>query len=281
MRFLAIMELADKTCLIVGASGTIGRAIAQRFYHEGARVALTSRSDKQDVLPKGCQANAPRIARFLLDVRSWKEVEALVTEVQRKWGPINILVNCSGVLGPVGPTQNVPIDSWLQTLEINLVGCFYLVRAVVPLMLVAGGGKIIQFSGGGAAYARPFFTAYSTSKAALVRFTESLAAELQNSNIQINAIAPGPVKSRMWDELRASSAAGGPQTIEELKKMDLTGGVPAERAAALALFLASDRSNGLTGRLISAVHDKWEQLGPRIPKIMSRDAGTLRRVPLD
>ena len=85
----------------------------------------------------------------------------------------------------------------------------------------------------------------------------------------------------MWDELRASGGAGGPQAVEELEKMDLTGGVPAERAAALALFLASDRCKGLTGRLISAVHDKWEEMGPRIPKIMSTDSWTLRRVPLD
>ncbi len=147
-------------------------------------------------------------------------------------------------------------------------------------MLASGGGKIILFSGGGAAYARPHFTAYGASKAALVRFTESLSVELADKNIRVNAIAPGPVKSRMWDELRVSGSAGGPKAIEELRSMDATGGVPPERAAALALFLASDRSNGLSGRLISAVHDKWEELGPHISDIMSSDAGTLRRVPL-
>jgi len=187
----------------------------------------------------------------------------------------------SGVLGPIGATHKVSAARWLQAIEINLVGSFHLVQAVLPSMLAAGQGKIIQFSGGGAAYGRPFFTAYSASKAALVRFTESLAAELRDRSIDTNAIAPGPVKSRMWDELRASGAAGGPQALEELEKMDLTGGVSAERAAALALFLASNRSNGLTGRLISAVHDKWEEMAPRISKIASTDAWTLRRVALD
>ena len=205
----------------------------------------------------------------------------MVARVKRKFGPITVLVNCSGVLGPIGATHKISAAHWLQAIEINLVGSFYLVQAVLPSMLAAGRGKIVQFSGGGAAYGRPFFTAYSASKAALVRFTESLAAELRDLRIDTNAIAPGPVKSRMWDELRASGSAGGPGALEELEKLDLTGGVPAERAAALALFLVSDRSNGLTGRLISAVHDKWEGMGPRISKLASTDVSTLRRVPLD
>jgi NAD(P)-dependent dehydrogenase (short-subunit alcohol dehydrogenase family) len=275
------MELADKTCLIVGSSGVLGHAIAETFYREGARVALTFHASRKKPFSNGLPMGDPRLAAFRLDVRKRKDVPSVIAKVERKFGPINVLVNCSGILGPIGATHEVAIEHWLRTVEINLIGSYYLVRAVLPSMLAAGRGKIIQFSGGGAAYGRPFFTAYGTSKAALVRFTESLAAELQGTNIDTNAIAPGPVKSRMWDELRASGNAGGTQALEELKKMDSTGGVPAERAAALALFLASDRSNGLTGRLISAVHDKWEEMAPRIPEIASTAAWTLRRVPLD
>ena len=274
------MEFADKTCLIIGASGSIGAAIAESFYREGARVALTFHSKRKGALSSRLPGRSPRIAPFRLDVRKWRDVQAVVGRVTKKFGPIHVLVNCSGVLGPVGASHKVSMKHWVETIEVNLMGSFYVIRAVLPSMLVAGGGKIIQFSGGGAAYGRPFFTAYSASKAALVRFTESLAGELCDKNIQINAIAPGPVESRMWDELRASGSAGGQQAIEELKKMDMTGGVPAGRAAALALFLASNRSDGLTGRLISAVHDKWEEIGSEIPKVMSSDAWTLRRVPL-
>jgi NAD(P)-dependent dehydrogenase (short-subunit alcohol dehydrogenase family) len=275
-----MMELADKTCLIVGASGALGSAIATSFYREGARVALTFHSRRKQLFLDGLPSRDPRVATFKLDVRRRKNVESVVAQVKRRFGLVNVLVNCSGILGPIGATHEVAVEHWLRTFEINLMGSFYLVRTVLPSMLTAGRGKIIQFSGGGAAYGRPFFTAYGASKAALVRFTESLAAELRDTNIDTNAIAPGPVKSRMWDELRAGGAAGGPSALEELQKMDSTGGVPAERAAALALFLASDRSNGLTGRLISAVHDKWEDLGPRISDIASTDAWTLRRVPL-
>jgi NAD(P)-dependent dehydrogenase (short-subunit alcohol dehydrogenase family) len=275
------MELADKTCLIVGASGAIGHAVAQTFYREGARVALTFRVQRKQLFLNDFPSRDPRVAAFKLDVCRPKDVQSVVAKVKRKWGPINILVNCSGILGPIGATQEVAMDRWLKTIEVNLIGSLYLVRAVLPSMLAVGRGKIIQFSGGGAAYGRPFVTAYGASKAALVRFTESLALELGNNNIDTNAIAPGPVKSRMWDELRASGTAGGSPALEEIKKMDSTGGVSANRAAALALFLASDHSNGINGRLISAVHDKWEDLGPRIPHLASTDAWTLRRVPFD
>lgn len=275
------MEFTNKVCLIAGASGAIGSAVAKAFYDEGARVALTHHAKRTNALSVGLPSKDPRVAMFRLDTRKWKDVQTVVAKAEDKFGSINILVNCAGVLGPVGPTQEVSVEHWIQTIQINLIGGFLLARAVLPSMLASGAGKIIQFSGGGAAYGRPFFTAYSASKAALVRFTESLAAEVAGNNIQVNAIAPGPVKSRMWDELLASGSAGGSQALAELKKMEETGGVSAERAAALAVFLASDRSNSLTGRLVSAVYDKWETLGPSISNALARDAGTLRRVPLE
>jgi NAD(P)-dependent dehydrogenase (short-subunit alcohol dehydrogenase family) len=279
-RFLQ-MELANKTCLVVGASGAIGQAVAEKLYQQGARVALTVHSQKNRMNWPFASLKDPRVATFSLDVRKPKQVERLVSRVARKFGPIHALVNCSGVQGPVGAAHLVSLEAWRDAVEVNLLGSFYLIRAVLPGMLAASGGKIVQFSGGGAAYARPCLTAYSASKAALVRFTECLSSELSGKNIQINVIAPGPVKSRMWDELRAAGAAGGQQALAELEKMDATGGVSAERAAALVLFLVSNRSNGLTGRLISAVFDQWEGFEPRIPEIMASDAGTLRRVPFE
>jgi NAD(P)-dependent dehydrogenase (short-subunit alcohol dehydrogenase family) len=173
----------------------------------------------------------------------------------------------------------VPADQWVEAIEANLIGSFYLTQAVLPAMIAQSWGKIIHFSGGGAAYARPFYSAYSASKAALVRFSESLAEELREFHIDVNAIAPGPVRSRMWDQMEAV-ADPDPRTRAELKKMQETGGEPPERAAELAAFLASRRSNGLTGRLISAIHDNWADFDQRIPQIMESEAGTLRRVPL-
>jgi NAD(P)-dependent dehydrogenase (short-subunit alcohol dehydrogenase family) len=272
-------ELANKVCLIAGASGAIGSAIAERFYREGARLAVATHSRKADWCLAE-RAESDRLLRVQFDVRRAGEVVEAAERIHERFGALDVLVNCTGIQGPIGLTHALEPDAWARTVEVNLIGSFHLVRAVVPLMLARGGGKIIHFSGGGAAYARPYFSAYGASKAALVRFTETLAEELRDANIQVNAVAPGPVRSRMWDEMRAAGAAGGQKLLRELAKMDETGGVAPERVAALAIFLASRRSDGLTGRLISGVHDRWEDLTAKIPEIMNTEKGTLRRVPL-
>lgn len=267
------MQLRNKVCLIAGASGAIGSAVAKRFQEEGACLALGYLSHEPSL-------DHPAVLRLPLNIRDWGAVQRSVAEVQRRFTRLDVLINCTGVLGPIGPVSGAEAGAWVEAIETNLIGSFYLTRAVLPLMLEQQSGKIVHFSGGGAAYARPFFTAYGASKAALVRFTESLAEELRGTRIDVNTIAPGPVNSRMWDQMRAAAGAGGERTREEIKKMEEGGGASPDRAAALAVFLASERSNGLTGRLISAIYDPWEGLEQRIPSIMNSEAGTLRRVPI-
>jgi len=272
-------EMQDKVCLIAGASGAIGSAVAERFDREGARLALGTRSRKASESVSGSPAGC-RTLHLQFNVTRWEEVRDAVARVREHFGALDVLVNCTGAQGPIGPAHTLPPGEWGRAIEVNLLGAFHLVRAVVPFMIERGGGKIVHFSGGGAAYARPFFSAYAASKAALVRLTETLAEELSEANIQVNAVAPGPVRSRMWDEIRAAGAAGGPKALREIAEMEETGGVPVGRAAALALFLASSRSDGLTGRLISGVHDRWEEFPGKISEIMNAEGGTLRRVPL-
>jgi NAD(P)-dependent dehydrogenase (short-subunit alcohol dehydrogenase family) len=268
-------ELQNKVCLIVGATGTLGAAVAQVFSEAGARLALTGHA----AIPEAPGQQAQTL-RLTLDVRNWSDVRNALQQVREELGSLNVVVNCSGIQGPIGPAQTVDPEEWVRAVEINLFGCFYLAHAAIPIMIAQGSGKIIFFSGGGATSARPFFSAYGAAKAAVVRLTETLAEELRDKGVQVNAIAPGAVHSRMWNEMRAAGAAGGQKLLEELEQMDRTGGVPPGRAASLALFLASNRSGNLTGRLISAVYDKWEEMEPRIASIMSTEAGTLRRVPL-
>jgi len=273
------MELENKVCFIAGASGAIGSAVAERFRREGAKLAITYFSKQPNLIPAQKETDS-RSSEFVLDVSCREQVQDVVRGAIEKFGRIDVLVNCTGVLGPIGPTAGVVAEEWVRAIHVNLAGSFYLTQAVLPTMLAHSGGKIIHFSGGGAAYARPFYTAYSASKAALVRFTESIAEELRESRIDVNAIAPGPVYSRMWDQMRDAGEKGGTGNLEELRRMEETGGVPPERAANLALFLASERSNGLTGRLISAAYDNWAALEGRIPELMKSEAATLRRVPL-
>jgi NAD(P)-dependent dehydrogenase (short-subunit alcohol dehydrogenase family) len=269
------MQLENKICLIAGASGAIGSALAERFYDEGARLALTHRTRRVET-GRWQKWDDNRVFECELDICDRADVNAKVRLVREYFGGLDVLVNCTGALGPVGPTSEVSSDDWIHAVETNFLGAFYLTRAVLNVM---ARGKIIHFSGGGAAYARPFYSAYSSSKAALVRFSESLAEELRDRGIDVNTIAPGPVESGMWDELR-SFKPPDEKTIAELKRMDESGGVSPLVAAELAVFLASDRSNGLTGRLISAVWDPWSSFDQRINEIMNSEAGTLRRVPL-
>lgn len=273
-------ELLNKVCLVAGASGTLGCAAARRLQADGARVVLACRSAKTKK-PGELSSGPLPLPFYHFDVADWDQVRSAIEAIESDFGRIDVLVNCAGVLGPIGPFETSDVEDWVRTIGINLLGSMYLARAVIPAMRARGSGKIIFFSGGGAAYARPFFTAYSSSKAAVVRFAESLGQELKDANIQVNAVAPGPVKSRMWEEMRAAGASGGPMLLEELKRMDETGGTVPERAAGLVAFLASERSGKLTGRLLSAQWDDWENLETQMDRIASSDAGTLRRVPLN
>jgi NAD(P)-dependent dehydrogenase (short-subunit alcohol dehydrogenase family) len=274
------MELENKTCMIAGAAGTIGASIARRFYDEGARLALTYHMRKPEQLCSELEGNADRVVWYQLDVADWAQVQQVTRRIQSDLSRLDVLVNCTGAVGPIGPLETLDIREWVRAFEINHFGSVNLAQAVLPAMKVQGGGKILFLSGGGAAYGRPYFTSYSSSKAALVRFTESLAQELKSNNIQVNAIAPGAVKSRMWDDMRAAAGSGGSKLLEELKQMEESGGASPAGAAGLAVFLASDRSAGLTGRLFSAVWDDWEHLDNQIEKINSSDIFTLRRIPL-
>lgn len=274
------MDLQNKVCLIAGASGAIGGAVARRFYQEGAQLALTYRTEQSKGLEEELSGGERPASFYALDITNWDQVQATVRRVEKEYSGIDVLVNCSGIIGPIGRFEDSDPLKWNRALEVNLTGSVYLARAVLPVLRRRGHGKIIFFSGGGAAYARPYFTAYSAAKAALVRFTESLAQEVVDADIQVNAVAPGAIKSRMWDEMRAAGGAGGTKLLDELRKMDETGGASVDRAAALTAFLASDRSNQVTGRLVSAVWDDWENLEEHAEKLAASEAWTLRRLPL-
>lgn len=273
------MELRDKICMIAGASGTIGGSIARRFLQEGARLALTYNTSLPEHLRAEFSGTSHAPAWFQLDVTNRDQAREVVNQIQSDFSRVDVLVNCAGTVGPIGPLETLDLREWMRAVEINLIGSVNLAQAVLPSMKESGHGKILFFSGGGAAYGRPYFTSYSSSKAALVRFTESLSQELKANNVQVNAIAPGAVNSRMWDDMRAAAGSGGQKLLEELQQMQATGGESPDRAASLAVFLASDRSSGLTGRLFSAIWDDWQHLEDQVNKIASSDIFTLRRIP--
>ena len=188
-------------------------------------------------------------------------------------------MNNAGVYGPKGPIEEVNWDEWVRAIQINLFGTVYMCRAIIPHLKRLRYGKIINLSGGGATNPLPRISAYAASKAAVVRMTDTLAEELREWNVDVNAIAPGALNTRLLDEV----IAAGPEKVgadffQRSLKQKKEGGVGLEKGAELAVFLASAQSDGITGRLISAIWDDWRHLPERRQEIAASDVYTLRRI---
>ena len=218
------------------------------------------------------------VTGFVCDVGVPQQVTATFEVIFRQHGSVDILVNNAGVQGPIGPLWENDPDAWWHTLQTNLFGVFLCCRTVLPKMIERRRGKIINLSGGGATTPRAFFTAYAASKAAIVRLTETLAEEVRPYGIQVNAIAPGAVNTHMLDEVLEAGAAAGEIALNEARRQKDQGGIPPERPAELVVFLASDDSTGITGKLISAVHDDWWNWPKRVEVLARSDLYTLRRL---
>jgi NAD(P)-dependent dehydrogenase (short-subunit alcohol dehydrogenase family) len=177
--------------------------------------------------------------------------------------------------------QDNDIAEWVDTINVNLTGTFLVCRAVIPVMVGQGSGRIINLSGAGAANAWSNMSAYCSSKVAVVRLTEVLAQELEQKGITVNALGPGSVHTTMWDKMTEDAAQAGATFIHETGlRVTSGGGASIDECAELAVWLASDESGGLSGRLISAATDDFRGLPPRFAEIMASDAYTLRRMPL-
>ena len=268
--------LKDKGVLITGAGRGIGKRLAIGFAGAGARVGLLSRSQPEIDLAKLEIEHAGGAAlRIRADVRDYEQVAAAVDRMRVVFGGVHVLIAAAAIQGPIGPLVDTKPKLWAETIETNLVGVMHACRAVLPDMTAKRSGKIIVLSGGGAAYARANFTAYAASKAGVARLVESLAEEVRDCNIQVNCIAPGGTYSNMTDEIiHAGVQRAGRKEMEEAEQVRLTGGVAPERQIQLALFLASQRSNHISGKLIH-VNDDWKRLEHAN---MNPEAYTLRRV---
>jgi len=276
------MSLAGRTAIITGASQGLGAAIAEHFLAEGANVALCSRN-AADLSKQHNQLasahGADRVWSRPADVSITNDVDALFEEAQSRFGRLDVLVNNAGVYGPMGSIDTVDWDEWVQAIAINLTGTVYCARKAVTIFKPQRYGKIVILSGGGATSPLPGISAYAASKAAIVRFTETLALEMREWNIDVNAVAPGALMTRLTDQLLAA----GPERVgaafhARMVKLKQDGGTPLALGAAMCGYLASAESDGLTGRLLAAQWDPWPFSEEHRKEIAESDIYTLRRI---
>jgi 3-oxoacyl-[acyl-carrier protein] reductase len=276
------MKLKHLNALITGGSQGLGKAIARHFLREGADIVLCARSEEhllatRDELRQ--QFPQRQILVHSCDVSDEAQVDSLVAFAVRELGSLQALVLNAGVYGPMGPTESVDLAAWRRALDINLFGVLLPCRAVIPHFKKSGRGKIIVLSGGGATNPLPNISAYAASKAGAVRLMETLAEELRSFHVDVNAIAPGALVTRLVDEvLAAGPEKVGKAFFEKNRQWKENGATPLELGADLAVYLASSESDGITGKLVSAQWDPWRTFQEHQDELANSDIYCLRRI---
>jgi NAD(P)-dependent dehydrogenase (short-subunit alcohol dehydrogenase family) len=269
-----LRSLQQATVLITGAGRGVGKRLAIGFAQHGARVGLLGRSQGElDVTKLEIEHGGGTAHRFRADVTDYEQVSAAVDRMGVTWGSVQVLIASAAVQGPIGPFAEQKPRDWREVFDTNVIGALNCCRAVLPQMIQRRSGKIIVISGSGATEARPGFALFSATKAAMVRFVETVAQEARDHNVQINCMFPGESYTSMTDEILQAGERAGAAEIEAAEKVRLTGGVSPEKQIQLALFLASQRSNHVTGKLIH-VSDDWKRLEQENAR---PEAFTLRR----
>jgi NAD(P)-dependent dehydrogenase (short-subunit alcohol dehydrogenase family) len=276
-------QLSGRVAIVTGANQGLGLEIARKYVEAGASLMLCARD--QALLDRSCaelraMAGADQKISFLpADVSKEEDVSAVFGATLSELGGCHILVNNAGIYGPKGEVATVDWSEWVRAMEINILGSVLMCRAVIGHFKSQSYGKIIQLSGGGATNPLPRISAYAASKAAIVRFAETLAEEVRGDGIDVNCIAPGALNTRMLQEvLEAGPEKVGQAFYDRSVKQKETGGAPMQTGAGLAVFLASSASDGITGKLISAVWDNWEKWPEHRDELARSDAYTLRRI---
>jgi len=275
--------LTGKNAIITGSSRGFGKTIAEEFIKQDANVLICSTNEKTlkstfDELSK-IKTKKQQIYSSYVDVSNYGSVIEIYNYAISVFRTVDILINNAGIEGSIGPIENTDIDDWKKAISTNLFGTVSMCKIFIPHFKQNNKGKIINIAGGGATSGFPFMSSYAVSKTGIVRFSESIAEELKDTNIEVNCISPGPMNTKIFEEmLSAGPIAIGEKKYQQLLKQKEAGGTDPKKGVALVLFLASDKSNGISGKLISALWDNWKSLPKHIDELKESDIYTLRRI---
>jgi NAD(P)-dependent dehydrogenase (short-subunit alcohol dehydrogenase family) len=252
--------------VLVGSSSGIGQFLADTLAGKGHEVCRLARSPQDGF-------------SFQCDVSDWNALQNCAEKISGKWKTIGALICCAGIQEPIGPAMEIDPAAWRKNLAVNLDGTFFSIRAFYPLLKKSPArAKVICFSGGGSTSPRPNFAAYGISKTGVVRLVETLAAEWQGQPFDINAIAPGAIFTQMTEQvLKSGAQAAGKKEFEQASKQSRDNTVPLEKVLGLVEFLLSEKSDGISGKLISAAWDPWGKLR-EFKTDLNGDIYTLRRI---
>lgn len=268
-------EATGGVALVTGGGRGLGRAFAVALAEAGMSVAILARSLEQLAETESLmRPSGAKTLSLAADVTDPAAVRTAMARIEEALGPLDLVVNNAGVAGPCGPIAEIDAGDWWRCVETNLYGAFLCSRAALPSMKERKRGRIVNVASAAGGLPIPYLSAYAASKAALIRFTETLALEIAPFGLSAFSIHPGTVRTAMSEELLNSEAAR--RWVPWFEWMFRRGqDVPPDQAVGLLLFLARGSADRLSGRFFQVPEDPATVVG-RAREIESEDLYTLR-----
>ena len=271
----------NKLAVITGASRGIGFEVAKHLASLNTRLLIISRNETE--LSKACKSlnriNNKDNIQLKIDVSNRLDILNVKNYLEKNHLEIDAIINCAGIYGPIGSILEVNLEEFEKAFKINFFGTINMINILKFNFVKNKKKKIINFSGGGAATPFPFYSAYATSKAAIVRLTENIALELKEEGYLVNCIAPGFIATSLHeDTIRAGPDKVGKDFYIKTKEVLNNGGASVKYTCELVEFLISDKSDSFNGRFISANWDMWQEDDFKNKIKNDDDFATLRRI---
>lgn len=269
------LKLNGQVCVVTGAGRGIGRGIAREQARAGGRVALLARGPDVEAAADEIAAQGGEAKAYRVDILDPDALASTLASVERDFGPIDLLTNNAASFYAIGPIWEVDPDTWWHDIEVNVRGTFNACRAVLPSMLSRHSGRIINLTGGGTGTSFPYGSGYGTSKAGVLRFTESVSDTLTGTGVRMFAMDPGLVRTSMTEFQMTDPA--GQKYLAGITDLFARGiDVPQALAGRLSVEIGSGRFDSLAGRMLFAARGDHDLTAAQVDDIVSRDLRSLR-----